>query len=116
MKTPYLKFMSRCVIYVVCGILTLVLCVFQGTIAWLLFSVIFGILAFANYRLAKKHKDDTSVVDVIANKYLESQKEKKDSKKDRKKKYKEHLRSIEDDFEFDYDDEYDDDEEYYDEM
>jgi len=114
MKTPFKKFMIRCVLYIICGLLTIMLFIGQGQPLWIFFSIIFFTMAYTNYRFAIKHKDDISVVDVALEKYKEvkeqNQKEvpHKMSKKEKKRAYKERLKSIEAEFEF----EYDDDDEY----
>lgn len=110
MKTPYKKFMAKCIGNCVCAVLTVALAIIQKSPIWLVFGAIFVMLAMSNYSFAKKHKDDAKylwaqITDKIREKRKEAKRKAKEEKKELKQKYRSRLDEIKADFDFDYGDE-----------
>ena len=110
MKTPYKKFMAKCIGNCICALLSVVMAFMQKTPLWLVFGAIFVWLAMTNYSFAKKHKDDAKylwaqITDKIKEKRKEEKRMEKEEKKEMKQKYQSRLDEIKADFDFDYGDE-----------
>lgn len=115
-KRPYTKFMFYTVLYAILGVICLLLGFITLNSGVLFFGGIFAVLSFMNFRMAKKHKNDTEyitrkIIDKAVDKYKEAKREEdsqKENRKDMEKRYNDFVAELEDDFS---DDEYEVDDE-----
>lgn len=131
MKTPYHKFRNKMILYGVISFITLVFAIIRLDKYFFVSSLIFAVISFFYYLVAKKHKNDSpylisilyekakermnteETVDEKGNVIRVPKKNKKQLKKENKQKYQDFIKQVEKDFDFDYSDQKD--EENYDE-
>lgn len=109
MKTPYKKFMGKCIGNSICAVLCVAVAIMQKAPIWLFFVAVFIWLAIMNYKFAIKHKDEgkylwAQIADKLKEKRREAKRKEKEDKRELKQKYRSHIDEIKADFDFDYGD------------